>query len=169
MECKTTIEPVRTKQIDWEVICVTLILLLFVAYISWRLFKPDWKNGTPVHIVFILLPISTLLFLLLFLIYEDNYPTHTYGEPFFLFEGVSVWPNLVIRFVGIMMMILLFIYFFHPRREREIKAIENNFGLCKTTCLRDWQDAVWKGPFLHFPEVKSIHMASLWFEYKKII
>ena len=67
-----------------------------------------------------------------------------------------------------MVMILLFVYFFHPRREEEIKAIENNFGLCKTTCLRDWQDAVWKGPFLHFPKVKSIHMASLWFEYKKL-
>lgn len=164
MKCKT-IEPDRTKQIDRPVICVTLILLLFVAYISWGLFKTDWRNVKLAHIVFILLTVSAALWW----IYEDNYPTHTYGEPFLLLEGVSVWPNLVIRFVGIMMMILLFIYFFHPRREREIKAIENNFGLCKTTCLRDWQDAVWKGPFLHFPEVKSIHMASLWFEYKKII
>lgn len=169
MECKTTIEPDRTKQIDWEVICVTLVLLLFVTYISWGFFKTDWKNIKLAHIVFILLPIFTLLFLLLFLIYEDNYPTHTYGEPFFLLEGVSVWPNLVIRFAGIMMMILLVICLFRPCREREIEAIENNSGLCKTTCLRSWQDAVWKGPFLHFPEVKSIHIASLWFEYKKII
>ncbi|AEJ01197.1 hypothetical protein Nit79A3_1364 [Nitrosomonas sp. Is79A3] len=175
MECKTTIEPVRTKQIDWPVICVTLILLLFAAYLSWGFFKSGWKNVTPVQIVFILLPVSALLFLLFFLIYEDNYPAHTYGEPFLLLEGISVWPNLVIRFAGIMMMILLFIYFFHPRRGREIKAIEKNFKQCKEeTCFRRWKEAVIQGPFLHFSkekntDEKSFDIAVLWCEYKKII
>lgn len=209
-ECKT-IEPDRTKRIDREVICVTLILLLFVAHISWRFFKEtlinstngmkneahgtqqplnfdmvddgasaaqrgdslvqsvDRKDTKPVHIVYILLLVSTLLFLLLFLIYEDNYPTHTYGEPFLLFEGVSVWPNLVIRFAGIMMMILLFICHFRPDREGEIEAIEKKYELCKTTCSRSWQEAVWKGPFLNLTEGKSTRITYLWSEYKKVM
>ncbi len=161
-ECKT-IEPDRTKQIDWEVICVTLILLLFVACISWGLFHK--KNIKPVHAVVTLL----FTFLLLFLISLDNYPAHTNGEPFLLLEGVSVWPNLVIRFAGIIMMILLFIYLFYPRREREIEVIEKDFGFCKTTGLRSWQKAVWKGPYLNFTGAKSTHTIGLWLEYKKII
>ncbi len=168
MECET-IESDRTKRIDREVIYVTLIMLLFVAYISWRLFKADRKDAKPVHIGYILLTVSILLFILLFLICIDNYPTHTDGEPFLLFEGISVWPNLIIRFAGIMMMILLFIYLFRPDREGEIETIEKKYGLCKTTCLRGWHDAVRKGPFLHFHEAKSIHIVSLWLEYKKII
>ncbi|MDV6346951.1 hypothetical protein R2083_05400 [Nitrosomonas sp. Is35] len=205
------IEPDRTKQIDWEAICFTLILLLFVAHISWRFFKEKLINSTNgmkheahgtqqplnfdmvddgtsaaqrgdslvqsvdrkdtklIHIVYILLLVPTLLFLLLFLIYEDNYPTHTYGEPFLLFEGVSVWPNLVIRFAGIMIMILLFICHFRPDREGEIEAIEKKYELCKTTCLRSWQEAVWKGPFLNLTEEKSTDIADLWSEYKRVI
>lgn len=175
-EC-AAVESDRTKRIDWEVICVTLILLLFVAYISWRFFKADRKDAKLVNIVYILLFVFILLFLPLFLIYKDNYPTHTYGEPFLLFEGVSVWPNLVIRFAGIMMMILLFICHFRPSREGEIKAIEKKYELCikeknelcKTTCSRSWQEAVWKGPFLNLTEATSTHIADLWSEYKRVI
>ena len=158
MKCKT-IEPDRTKQIDWPIVWVTLILLLFAAYISWGFFKVRKKNIKPVHIAVTLLTLL-LAFLLLFLITLDIYPAHTYGEPFLLLEGVSVWPNLVIRFAGIMM-ILLFIYFFHPRREREIEAIEHNFGLCKTTCLRSCREAVLQGPFLNLCAAKRRHIAYL--------
>lgn len=162
------IEPDRTKQIDWPIISITLMSLLFVVCISWGFFKVDREKIKPIHIVVTLLFVFILLFLLVFPIYKDNFPTHAYGEPFLLLEGVSVWPNLLIRYVGVIVIISL-IYLFYHRREQEIESIENKFGFCKKTCLRSWQDAVWKGPVLNFPDEKDISIVSLWLEYKKII
>ncbi|GKS69354.1 hypothetical protein W03_13580 [Nitrosomonas sp. PY1] len=188
-----TIEPDRTKQIDWSIIYITSILLIFAAYISRgffnrllrNVFKPaDTKQKqTRKHSLYVineyvksvfktvatLLFAFLLLFLLLFSIYKDNYPTHADGEPFLWLERVSVWPNLVIRFLGVIVMILLFIYFFYHDRKQEIEAIENNFGLCKKTCLRSWPVAVRNGPFLNLPETKRTHIDHLWPEYKSAI
>lgn len=166
--CKT-IEPDRTKQIGWsEIICMTLILLVLVAYISWGFLKVDWKKVKSVDIVVTVLLIFILLFLLLFPIYQDNFPTHAYGEPFLLLEGVSVWPNLVIRYLGIILMCLLII-FFYRQRTNEIKTIEGDFGLSGKTCSRCGLEAVMKGPFLQFAEEKNTSFDKLWLEYKRII
>ena len=166
--CKT-IEPDRTKQNGWsEIICMTLILLVLVAYTSWGFLKVDWKKVKSVDIVVTVLLIFILLFLLLFPIYQDNFPTHAYGEPFLLLEGVSVWPNLVIRYLGIIVMGLL-IFFFYRQREKEIKTIERDFGLSGETCPRCGLEVVIKGLFLHFAEEKSTCIDKLWLEYKKII
>lgn len=176
MECET-IEPDRTKQIGLaEIICMTLILLVLVAYISWGFLRVDRKKVKSVDIVVTVLLIFILLFLLLplllplllFPIYQDNFPTPAHGEPFLLLEGVSVWPNLVIRYLGIILMCLLII-FFYRQRTNEIETIEGDFGLSGTIYPRCGLEAVMKGPFLQFAEEKNTSIDKLWLEYKKII
>lgn len=49
---------------------------------------------------------------------KDNFPTHYNGEPLSWSEGISVWPNLLIRFFGILLVAILAILIFQKILER---------------------------------------------------
>lgn len=159
-----TIEPDRNKQINWiEILCTVLILFFVIAYVSWGLLKIDWGK-----IIFFIFVTAILIAVLFYFLDKDNYPTHAFGEPFLFLEGISVWPNLIIRYVGII--IILFVtYYYIFRKNKDISAIEDKFELCKLRRSRSWWKAVKKGPFSYFPVEKKRHIIRLWLGYKKII
>ena len=83
------------------------------------------------------------------------------GEPFVWLEGVSVWPSLVLRFVGLIIMIVLVIAFtIWMRRQAQLISERFDLPLPQTWKLaRSRWSAVRTGPHLDLasfgPEGKS--------------
>lgn len=94
--------------------------------------------------------------ILLFLIYEDNSPSRMNGEPFLWAEGVSVWPNLVIRFLGITVIIFIILFYFRKLTEAK-KNIQYDFEFSSITApnlrQKENEHSQWieilQGPYLN--------------------
>lgn len=72
------------------------------------------------------------------------------GEPLIWLEGVSVWPNLVIRFLGFITMLGLILVFVN-RLGRQAQTITERFNLAMPSSwslTRSRFSAMWIGPYL---------------------
>ena len=101
------------------------------------------------------------------------------GEPFVWLEGISVWPSLVLRFAGLVTMIVLVIAFrIWMRRQAHLISERFDLPMPQTWKLaRSRWSAVLKGPHLDLasfgPEGKAnlkpagapVEIASLWQNY----
>jgi TRAP-type C4-dicarboxylate transport system permease small subunit len=101
------------------------------------------------------------------------------GEPFVWLEGVSVWPSLVLRFAGLITMIVLVIAFrISMRRQAQLTSERFDLPMPRTWKLaRSRWSAVRNGPHLDLasfgPEGKAnpkragapVKIASLWQNY----
>lgn len=99
------------------------------------------------------------------------------GEPLIWLEGISVWPNLTIRFIGLITTLALVLAFFVSIR-RQISVIAERFNLATPSnwsLARSQFSAIWNGPNLNLLEfdakghsVKSateIEISILWKNY----
>jgi len=150
-------------------IFVGFISLSFVFYqpIQEAFFKPDERarNITFMVIFFV------LLLLIILGIFEDNAPFKNNGEPFFWMEGVSTWPNLVIRFFGLVIILFVFLYFL-KKKSGEAKKIETEF------CLSEYQSdkyvektylsQILQGPALEAADLVTLNVNTLWLKYRGI-
>jgi hypothetical protein len=101
------------------------------------------------------------------------------AEPFVWLEGVSVWPSLVLRFLGLITMIVLVIAFrISMRRQAQLTSERFNLPMPRTWKLaRSRWSELWTGPHLDLasfgpagkPSRKnaggSVEIASLWQNY----
>ncbi len=72
------------------------------------------------------------------------------GEPFVWLEGISVWPNLVIRFISLITMLIL-TWVFIIRIQRQALTIAEQFSLTTPSIwslARSRFSAMWTGPYL---------------------
>lgn len=146
-ECRTddllscpTIETDRYKAKEYNLFnlqsffFIIVVIFLFFSILFYRpiqevFLKQEITLKTTASYVTIFV-ISFLI--LLFLIYEDNSPSRMNGEPFLWTEGVSVWPNIVIRFLGITVIILIILFYFRKLTEAK-RNIQNDFEFISMT------------------------------------
>lgn len=134
---KTTREEIVLNTIFIIVGCIVIFigysLLLFKMKLSpknYNLMSMFWKSESRFVGICILIFIFAILGFEF--ISEDVY------EPFIWSEGISVWPNLIIRFVGIFLIFIFFCSFYKKLRERK-KEIDPYFlqSSCKTQVKND--------------------------------
>jgi|CXWL01.1.fsa_nt_gi hypothetical protein len=114
----SSLEQNRKKEIDIKTVSQLFLLIVVIFFLSYFLFKPYVEGFVTLKNSLICIAIISFI---LFFYYWDNFPYHKYGEPFFWFEGVSVWPNLVIRYLGIIFILLFsFNYYIRLRKDMEI-------------------------------------------------
>ena len=104
---------------------------------------------------------------------------HGVGEPFVWLEGISVWPSLIVRFLGVMTMLAL-CYVFLKRIQQQEKFISTRFEfpLPQTwTLARSRRSAVRTGPHLDLesfdrdgkadqkPAGAAVEIVTLWQNY----
>ena len=130
-------------------ICLILLLWLTSRHISTaiRVIVGDaWiYTGIPVALVFV--------GVIVYLAYTE-FATELeqgYGEPFLWFEGVSVWPSLVLRFAGLITTIALAL-FFRYRSDQQATEIADAFGFGRLMAPRRLNRSKWQaveiGPHL---------------------
>ena len=77
------------------------------------------------------------------------------GEPFVWLEGVSVWPSLVIRFVGLLTMLALWCVLRNSLRSQQTRIVKDfkiampHSRALSRTLSRDLWSAAWIGPHLN--------------------
>ena len=90
------------------------------------------------------------------------------GEPFVWLEGISVWPNLMIRSVGLLTMIGLWCIF-GLKMHRQKTLISKDFEIPLATVStrnRSWWSAVWTGPHLDLTSSENDgKISALWHTY----
>ncbi len=101
------------------------------------------------------------------------------GEPFVWLEGTSVWPSLVLRLIGFVLMLVLTIAGWSwIWREARLISRDFNFSLPQTwTLARSRWSAVWTGPYVDLTSFNTegkadpksvgpeIEIATLWQSY----
>lgn len=165
-----TIEQDHTKKLDWKFLFFVIAAFGFICFVLYKTvpnafsgFKSKNRTVSIGLIAFILLMSG----LFAYAIYKDNYPTHQMGEPFLLMEGISVWPNLVIRFAAFLIMILIvYITFLWKQNKRE--EIERSYCIHKNSqqsAVRNWRDALWQGPHFKLENDNKETVSLLWNNY----
>lgn len=152
-----SIEQSRIKSFDGDAklgLVIVFSLALFIIFakpVTDRVIaffsNKELKHPIAIYILWI------LFLVFLFSICSDIYPTHHLGEPFYWFEGISVWPNLVIRFFGIIVILITFFYYYNKfKNAEEVKKdfIETKEGIEVGEINRYWWEALREGPFLNF-------------------
>lgn len=159
LDCQT-LEQNYINKIDSAVIYQPAIIVLILLLLSLFAFTP---NTT----AYIAGGFSFLCFFSL-LILSDNFPTHEKGEPFLWLEGISVWPNLVIRIFGIIIILIFFLYSAKKLRDSktEIESDLESFQIKRVD--RSWLKAITQGPFLDLKQENS-DIKDSWVEYVKTI
>ena len=105
----------------------------------------DQLKSAPVGIV--LIGISYLVFLALLLLSHSSLS----GEPFSLFEGVSVWPCESFRMLAIILSVAFVFRFSTKLRMSEVKIIEDYF------LKRECRPSSWKEGIVWFRECRGRH------------
>jgi hypothetical protein len=104
----------------------------------------------------------------LVLYYMNDSLTKGIGEPFVWLEGISAWPNLIIRFVGLFAVLGLW-YLFAKNMRHQKNQISKDFELSLTTVgvlNRSRWSAVWTGPYLDLASSKKNgEVTTLWHNY----
>ncbi|MGG7054384.1 hypothetical protein [Nitrosomonas sp. ANs5] len=99
------------------------------------------------------------------------------GEPFIWLEGISVWPNLTLRFVGFITVLALILAFL-VHTKRQAQEIAHRFDLSLPTpwsLARSRLAAIWNGPNLDLttfdargrpgPPASELDVSTLWQNY----
>ena len=101
------------------------------------------------------------------------------GEPFVWLEGISVWPSLVVRFLGVMtMLVLCYVFLKRIRQQEKFISTRFEFPLPQSwTLARSWKSAVRTGPHLDLesfdrdgkadqkPAGAAVEIVTLWQNY----
>jgi hypothetical protein len=90
------------------------------------------------------------------------------GEPFVWLEGISAWPNLAIRFVGLLAVLGLWCLFgIKMQHQKNLISKELEIPLTKArTPKRSWWSAVWTGPHLDLASFENDgKVTTLWQNY----
>ncbi len=115
-----------------------------------------------VVVVVVFGPPSLVLYLM------NNSLTNGIGEPFVWLEGISAWPNLTIRFVGLLTVLGLWCLFVKNMQHQK-SQISKDFELPLTTVgvpNRGCWSAVLTGPYLDLaPSKKDGEVTTLWHKY----
>jgi hypothetical protein len=104
---------------------------------------------------------------------------HGTGEPYVWLEGVSVWPNLVIRFIGLITMLVLILVFVIRIRRQALAIVERfNLAMPSTWWLaRSRFSALGIGPYVDLlafdaqgktrsgPPSGEVEVSTLWQNY----
>jgi len=162
----SSLELNRKKEVDAKTVSQLLLLILLIFTLSYFVFKSSLERLIPLEksIIYIVIISGPILFFC----YWDNFPYHENGEPFLWFEGVSVWPNLVIRYLGIIFILVIFSIYYS--KLREVKEFSGDLKLpepkkSEEICYR-WE-GLWQGPFSGFKSPNK-EIKALWFEYLQI-
>lgn len=90
------------------------------------------------------------------------------GEPFLWLEGISVWPSLMIRSVGLLTVLGLW-WLLGLKMHHQKTLISKDFKIPLATVQtldRSWWSAVWTGPHLDLASVeKDGTVTTLWHNY----
>ncbi|CAG9932140.1 hypothetical protein [Candidatus Nitrotoga arctica] len=148
-------------------------LLIFPANAKAAIF---WKWGA-VLLVSVVLYISMCIWNI---IREMNDSLkHGIGEPFLWLEGISVWPSLILSFIGLALTLLLALaLWIWIRREARLISTRFKFGLPQTwKRKRRWYSAMFAGPYVDLTlfnredkvDLKTVYsgveIATLWQNY----
>ncbi len=162
----SSFEQDRKNKINLTVILLWSIFILVIFFFSYFVLK-----FTLEHLITLkesLICIAIIGSPILYFYYLDNFPSHKIGEPLLWFEGVSVWPNLVIRYLSIVF-ILLFSFNYYTRL-RKAKEIIGDLKLPEPPASggsRNWWEALSLEPFSGFTST-SKNVKELWLEYLQI-
>ncbi len=159
-------EQERQKKVDKTAISQLFILILTILTLCYLSFKSIVDRFVLVAVKGSVISIAAIGIIFL-CYYWDNFLNHESGEPFLLFEGISVWPNLIIRFLGIIIIIFVFFYFY--KKIKETNEFTENFELPKSNESKksnSWWEGL-KGPFFGFV-TPSKEVETLWLEYMQI-
>lgn len=156
-----SVEPSRIPLISPIKIIAINLLVLIIGMLSYYHLR-QVRNATcqqTIHSTLVLIKeipffagIILVAFILIiqYLMVMDNYPTSHDGEPLIWTEGISVWPNLLIRSVGIVGITMLAILTYYKMSQR-IGEIKNSL----------------KGRFSQKDEIGNFD--HLWMEYTRKI
>ena len=159
-ECEN-IEPERPPpglsfEHPWAIFILIGVGIVFVYLASFRVqetVRTAWSGPSPARAT-IFLVIGVVVAVSMTLAIVSIPMNHSFdqgvGEPFVWLEGVSVWPSLVVRFAGLVTMLLLACAFYFWLRH-QARQISKDFRLGRPgtkTRIRDWWPAVWTGPYL---------------------
>ncbi|MBY0485067.1 hypothetical protein [Nitrosomonas sp.] len=159
------IEQERQKEIDTKVISQLLILISTILILGYLSFKSVAESL--VTVIGSVISCAAIGFILLWYCL-DNFSNYQTGEPFLWLEGVSVWPNLVIRYFGIIFILLVFHHYY--TKLREAKEIINDLKLPELQESKGnghWWEGLWSGPFSGFTSTGK-NVKEPWLEYLKI-
>ncbi len=130
----------------------------------------SWVIGAVVVVLIILTVVWWLI---------NDSIAHGVGEPFVWLEGISVWPSLVVRFLGVMTMLAL-CYVFLKRIQQQEKSISTRFEFTLPhtwTLARSRRSALRTGPHLDLesfdrdgkadqkPAGAAVEIVTLWQNY----
>jgi len=159
-----TIEQERQKEIDIKVISQLLIIILTILILGYLSFRSVVERlETEIGIAISLAAISIILLCY----YLDNFSNYLTGEPFLWLEGISVWPNITIRLLGIVIILFVFLYF--HKKFRETNQFTKDFELPSSNESKqnnNWWEGL-QGPFVDFIKT-SKEVEKLWLEYMQI-
>lgn len=157
-----TVEGEHQNEINKDIIFQLLTLIIAALVLGYLSFKSFIERLVTVKRS--VMSVVVIGFILLWY-YRDNFPSHINGEPFLWFEGISVWPNLIIRYLGVIFIFIIFLIYYKRLRE----VIEFNCDLKlpeqeKSEENLPWWKVLWLGPFSGFTST-SKNVNELWGEY----
>ena len=178
-----------SREHQWEILIMLCLGILLAALTSRYVNEtvraafdaPSPKRDIARTILCKVIGASVVVFIILAVVWRrmDDSLAQGTGEPFVWLEGVSVWPSLVLRFVGLVTMLALW-YMSLKRIQQHKKLISKDFRIAPTkirTLTRRWWSAAWTGPHLNLasfdeegkakanPQVKETKIATLWKNY----
>ncbi|WMJ07568.1 hypothetical protein [Nitrosomonas sp. sh817] len=144
---RTTI--IADKILQLIVTAIVIVFLYHFLLLKWVGLSPvrSFNNGM---LVISITTVLVLGFILLPFTIIEAYQDADISEPVYWLEGVSVWPNLFIRYFGLITIILLFITFFNWLRECNK---QNSKNLASVVRVEFWvsyfsdtyQKKMWRG------------------------
>ena len=111
------------------------------------------EHNKALVILFVLIGTAAELFAILSIVWNsiNDSLTQGVGEPFVWLEGISVWPSLVIRFVGLVTMLALWCVLRNSLQSQHTR-IAKDFEIAmphSLTLSRNLWSAAWIGPHLN--------------------
>ena len=113
---------------------------------------PSPKRDAARTILYVVIGTVVVVFMILAIVWTlmDESLTQGIGEPFVWFEGVSVWPSLVVRFVCLVTMLSLWYAFLKMIQQKEKPDTDFEIALPKIRKLDRSKLHAWlKGPHLN--------------------
>ena len=160
-ECKSIEPPARLSFVHpWVISFMVCLGLVFFTLASRRVYETihtAWAAPRPereaarkiIYMVFGGVVVVFIIFAIVGILINNSL-LQGVGEPLVWLEGISVWPSLVVRFVGLVTMLALW-YVLHKKIQQEGTRISEDFEIALPNTPRlhrsPWS-AIWPGPHL---------------------
>lgn len=154
--------PLKRLLITFFIICLGFVLLTMsnrnvykmVCRTYNALISPRWRrknvaqsgviNVALLFAVFVAVFVAVIAY---YFAWEEPGTLVPPDEPLLWLEGISVWPNLVLHFFGLITLtILTFTFFFLAQHQARLISKDFKFGLPRTRTKRSFRSAVLDGP-----------------------